>query len=155
MVSDFQWGTASAQPVTLSFWAFSSLTGTFGGSIRNYAGTPLLSVHLSHSDREHLDEDRCHHPRRHGWNVGDERQCRSAVGQLRSWQRRDLSRPRQRMGDRRVISARPARSASSPTNGASFLCDRRQAGDRQRRNAVQSAVARQEHGRLPAVLSDR
>ena len=37
MVSDFQWGTANAQPVTLSFWAFSSLTGTFGGSIANYA----------------------------------------------------------------------------------------------------------------------
>jgi hypothetical protein len=39
MVSDFAWGTASAQPVTLSFWANSTLTGTFGGSIQNYAGT--------------------------------------------------------------------------------------------------------------------
>jgi hypothetical protein len=39
MVSDFAWGTASAQPVTLSFWAFSSLTGTFSGSIRNAANT--------------------------------------------------------------------------------------------------------------------
>jgi hypothetical protein len=39
MVSDFQWGTANAQPVTLSFWAQSSLTGTFSGSIRNYAAT--------------------------------------------------------------------------------------------------------------------
>ena len=38
MVSDFAWGTANAQPVTLSFWAYSSLTGTFGGSITNYAG---------------------------------------------------------------------------------------------------------------------
>ena len=37
MVSDFQWGTANAQPVTLSFWAFSSLSGTFSGSIRNAA----------------------------------------------------------------------------------------------------------------------
>ena len=36
-VSDFAWGTAGAQPVTLSFWVNSSLTGTFGGSIQNGA----------------------------------------------------------------------------------------------------------------------
>jgi len=36
MVSDFQWGGGSAQPVTLSFWAFSTLAGTFGGSVFNY-----------------------------------------------------------------------------------------------------------------------
>ncbi len=39
MVSDFAWGTANAQPVTLSFWARSSLTGTFSGAFQNYAGT--------------------------------------------------------------------------------------------------------------------
>ena len=39
MVSDFAWGTANAQPVTLSFWARSSLTGTFGGVVGNWAGT--------------------------------------------------------------------------------------------------------------------
>lgn len=33
--SDLNWGTANAQSVTLSFWARSSLTGTFGGVIRN------------------------------------------------------------------------------------------------------------------------
>jgi len=38
-VSDFAWGTASASPVTLSFWARSSLTGTFGGAVRNWAYT--------------------------------------------------------------------------------------------------------------------
>ena len=38
-VSDFAWGTPQAQPVTLSFWVYTSLTGTFSGSIRNYAGT--------------------------------------------------------------------------------------------------------------------
>ena len=38
-VSDFAWGTANAQPVTLSFWALSSKTGSFSGSIQNYAGT--------------------------------------------------------------------------------------------------------------------
>ena len=37
-VADFGWGTANAQPVTLSFWCRSSVTGTFGGSIRNSAG---------------------------------------------------------------------------------------------------------------------
>ena len=36
MVGDFAWGTAGAQPVTLSFWANSTLTGTFSGSIRSY-----------------------------------------------------------------------------------------------------------------------
>ena len=35
--SDLNWGTANAQPVTLSFWVRSSLTGTFGGGISNSA----------------------------------------------------------------------------------------------------------------------
>jgi len=35
--ADLAWGTASAKPVTLSFWVRSSLTGTFGGSIQNSA----------------------------------------------------------------------------------------------------------------------
>jgi hypothetical protein len=39
MISDFAWGTLSAKPVTLSFIAWSSLVGTFGGSITNYAQT--------------------------------------------------------------------------------------------------------------------
>jgi hypothetical protein len=34
-ISDFGWGTANATPITLSFWVRSSLTGTFGGSLRN------------------------------------------------------------------------------------------------------------------------
>jgi hypothetical protein len=38
-VADLGWGTASAAPVTLSFWVRSSLTGTFGGSLRNNDGT--------------------------------------------------------------------------------------------------------------------
>jgi hypothetical protein len=33
--NDTAWGTASAQPVVLEFWAFSSLTGTFGGALSN------------------------------------------------------------------------------------------------------------------------
>jgi hypothetical protein len=37
-VADLAWGTASASSVTLSFWVYSSLTGTFGGSVRNSSG---------------------------------------------------------------------------------------------------------------------
>jgi len=36
-VADLAWGTASASPVTLSFWVRSSLTGTFAGSLANSA----------------------------------------------------------------------------------------------------------------------
>ena len=36
-IADLAWGTASAKTVTLSFWVRSSLTGTFGGSLRNSA----------------------------------------------------------------------------------------------------------------------
>jgi|688.fasta_scaffold115738_5 hypothetical protein len=38
-VADLMWGSASARTVTLSFWVRSSLTGTFGGSLRNNGGT--------------------------------------------------------------------------------------------------------------------
>jgi hypothetical protein len=34
-ISDLAWGTASAKTVTLSFLVYSSLTGTFGGTLRN------------------------------------------------------------------------------------------------------------------------
>jgi hypothetical protein len=42
-IADFGWGTANAQTVTLSFWVLSSLTGTFGLSLRN-----------SNSDRSYI-----------------------------------------------------------------------------------------------------
>ena len=35
-VADFDWGTANAKTITLSFWVRSSLTGTFGGCLGNY-----------------------------------------------------------------------------------------------------------------------
>jgi hypothetical protein len=38
-VADLAWGTANARPITLSFWVRSSLTGTFGGSLRNSDGS--------------------------------------------------------------------------------------------------------------------
>lgn len=34
-----QWGTATASSITVSFWVYSSLTGTFGGTVRNNGGT--------------------------------------------------------------------------------------------------------------------
>jgi hypothetical protein len=37
--ADLNWGTASAQSVTLSFWVRSSLTGTFSGSLFNPSGS--------------------------------------------------------------------------------------------------------------------
>ena len=36
-IADLAWGTANAASVTVSFWVRSSLTGTFGGSLRNSA----------------------------------------------------------------------------------------------------------------------
>ena len=40
MVSDFAWGTAGAQPVTLSFWVNVSVAGTYGGAIVNAPAPP-------------------------------------------------------------------------------------------------------------------
>ena len=37
-VADLNWGSANAKTVTLSFWAYSSLTGTFGGSLLGAGG---------------------------------------------------------------------------------------------------------------------
>jgi hypothetical protein len=37
-VADLAWGTSAAKTVTLSFWVYSSLTGTFGGAFQNDAG---------------------------------------------------------------------------------------------------------------------
>jgi hypothetical protein len=38
-IADLAWGTSSAKTVTLSFWAYSSLTGTFGGALQNSDST--------------------------------------------------------------------------------------------------------------------
>ena len=35
--ADLEWGTVNAAPITISFWVRSSLTGTFGASLRNSA----------------------------------------------------------------------------------------------------------------------
>jgi hypothetical protein len=46
-IADLGWGTASASTVTLSFWVRSSLTGTFGGALRN--GNTTRSYPFSYS----------------------------------------------------------------------------------------------------------
>lgn len=38
-IADFNWGSVNAQAVAVSFSVYSSLTGTFSGSIKNYAST--------------------------------------------------------------------------------------------------------------------
>jgi hypothetical protein len=38
MIEDLAWGTASAKPITVSFWVKSSVTGTYGFTISNDAG---------------------------------------------------------------------------------------------------------------------
>jgi hypothetical protein len=45
--ADLGWGTASAKTVTLSFQVYSSLTGTFGGSLQN--GTNVYAYPFSYS----------------------------------------------------------------------------------------------------------
>jgi hypothetical protein len=47
-IADLAWGTANAQTVTLSFWVRSSLTGTFGGSLRN-VDTPNRSYPFNYT----------------------------------------------------------------------------------------------------------
>src|SRR4029077_4946774 len=50
MISDLAFGTAQAQSVTLSFWAYSNQTGTFSGALvnsssnRSYPFTYVISV---------------------------------------------------------------------------------------------------------------
>ena len=39
MLADLAWGTGNAQPITLSFWAYASVGGTFAGAIRNTGAT--------------------------------------------------------------------------------------------------------------------
>jgi len=46
-IADLGWGTANAKTVTLSFWANSSVTGTFGGSLRN--ATPNRAYAFSYT----------------------------------------------------------------------------------------------------------
>ena len=135
------------------FGSYSSLTGTFSGSFSNYGWHALLSVHLLDSGREHWTKIVITIPGDTAGTWVMSGNGGALYRRLRSWQ---LARPFAVLlahGRLAIISARLARSSVVATNGATFYRDRRQAGDRQRRNAVQPAVAGQEHGRLPEVLS--
>jgi hypothetical protein len=46
-IADLGWGTANAKTITLSFWVYSSLTGTFGGNLTN--GTAARSYPFSYT----------------------------------------------------------------------------------------------------------
>ena len=46
-IIDLAWGTASAKTVTVSFWVKSSLTGTFGGSLRGTLNYPFSYTIIS------------------------------------------------------------------------------------------------------------
>jgi len=50
-IADLGWGTANAKTITLSFWVRSSLTGTFGGSLRQAtARSYVFSYTISAAD---------------------------------------------------------------------------------------------------------
>ena len=49
-IADLKWGTAQAQPVTLSFWVRCSLTGTFGGTLTNTARAYPFTYTISNAD---------------------------------------------------------------------------------------------------------
>ena len=49
MTVDFAWGTPNAQPVTLSFWVNSSLTGAFSGAFYNYPTPSTRSYPFTYS----------------------------------------------------------------------------------------------------------
>ena len=116
---------------------------------QRHAGS-RLSVQLR-PDCERLDEDRHHHPRRHGGDMDIERQWRRPLSGVRSRLRLELQGDSERMGGG-WRSRRDRRGECRRHQRRVFLSDRRQAGDRQRSNAVQPTVAGEEHGRLPAIL---
>ena len=49
-VADLGWGTADAQPVTISFWVRSSVTGTYGVSVRGTDRSYISSVVISQAN---------------------------------------------------------------------------------------------------------
>jgi hypothetical protein len=148
MVSDLQWGTANAQPVTLSFWAISTLNGTFSGSIRNAATTrsyPFCSYQRG------VDKDHCHHSWRHGRNVGDERQRWSVERRLRFGRQYDFSRSCGSLGDGQLCR-RDGFAQHLRDQRRELLCHWRQAGNWLCSNAVQSPVVGEVFSRLSEVL---
>jgi hypothetical protein len=48
-IADLSWGTSNAKTVTLSFWVYSSLTGTFGGVLKNATSGATRSYPFTYS----------------------------------------------------------------------------------------------------------
>ena len=48
MITDFQWGTTNAIPVTLSFWFYASQVGTYSGSVRNAANNRSYPFNITY-----------------------------------------------------------------------------------------------------------
>ena len=46
-VADFQFGTANAKTITISFWVKSSISGTYGFSLTNYADNRSIPINYS------------------------------------------------------------------------------------------------------------
>jgi len=46
---DLQYGTPNAKTITISFWVYSSLTGTFGGCVRAYNGSAYRSYPFTYT----------------------------------------------------------------------------------------------------------
>ena len=151
MVSDFAWGTANAQPVTLSFW-FNGSAGTYsrlGSELRDYTVLPL---HLRSSGDGTGTKIVLTIPGDTGgtwvmsgnggalylnFDLGSGANNRGAA--TGAWQNANVS------GVTGTIECRRHQWRGRADHG-------RQAGDRQRRHAVQPTIAGQEHGRLPEVL---
>ena len=88
-LSDLAWGTASARSVTLSFWVLSSLTGTFGGCLRNNAETLsyLFSYSISASNTWEFKTLTISGPTSGAWETGNSRgvQLHFSLGSGSSW----------------------------------------------------------------------
>ena len=128
------------------------LTGTFGGAITNASRHALLSVHLFNAVANTWTKIVITIP---GDTAGTWVMSGNGVGLIVVFD----------LGSRLDFAAQPMRGRVANYVGANWRgqrcrppmarlwLDRRQAGDRQRSDAVQPPVARQEHGRLPEVLS--
>ena len=57
-ISDYcsRWDAPNAQPITISFFAYSSLSGTFSGGDPERQYVKVVSVRVFYSSRKHLDE---------------------------------------------------------------------------------------------------
>jgi hypothetical protein len=88
-LSDLGWGTVSARAITLSFWVYSSLTGTFGGAVRNHAENRSypFSYSISASNTWEFKTLTIAGPTSGTWEVGNSRglQLHFSLGSGSTW----------------------------------------------------------------------